>query len=126
VCRAGQYQKRRVRQAARLHVLRCVLRAQALFRGRIARKALFALRKAHYMPDVAADTAQTGPAPASGGASMSATAAPLLRPVAVDESRKAAFVASALGDLHRRLHAAGSKRESHIDALFDNLDRCAA
>jgi hypothetical protein len=120
VCRAGQYQKRRVRQGARLHVFRCILRAQALFRGRAARKRLFALRKARYMPDATVSTLQPVDAgSAAVGVSVNGGAAGV-----VDEARKAAFVASALGDLNRRLHLASSKREGRIDSLFDSLDKC--
>ena len=44
-------------------------------------------------------------------------------PSSIDEGRRAAFVASALGDLHRRLHAAEARRGGRIDVLFDSLDR---
>jgi hypothetical protein len=124
MCRCTGYQKKRTRQGARLHVLRCVMRIQALYRGHVTRRAFWQLRRQFWLAQPVAGTATTdgvveseSNAGAAGAAAIDGRAA-----LAADPRRRRAFAADMLAQLQRRLAVAQAARKGGIDALLAESD----
>lgn len=107
ICRTHNYQRKRTRVAAHAYVQKCVAKVQALHRGRVTRRRYFEIRKLLYL-----GRAQ----PCSSASQSSATTAK------DSNRRRAAFVAEALEDLHKRLKIREDTRNSRVSAAISDID----
>lgn len=120
VCRGAGYQKRRTRVAARLHVLRCIVAIQAVWRGRVTRRAFWELRKAFWMGVTGSVTEAAAAAAAGSGSGSGARATSSL---AEDTGRRRAFAGEMLARLQTRLAGAQARRSDAVSAVLASADR---
>lgn len=117
ICRTMNYQRQRTRIGAHLYIQSCIVLVQALYRGKITRRIYFQLRRNIYLA-IQKNSQGTDNTPDtdtfSSRSSLSLHSLPL--------SRKKAFVAEALQDLHKRLDVFNTKRNNKVKNVLHDID----
>lgn len=122
VCRCAGYQKRRTRVAARLHVMRCIVAIQSVWRGRVTRRAFWELRKSFWLGlGDHHDGVGSGSATESGIRARPGTSATTA--LADDTGRRRAFASEMLERLQSRLDGAQEQRREHVDRVLSSADK---